>query len=54
MTEYTHYVAYRNATTEIRDRVEQTQRRRGQAAPRRRSRRAIAQGLHSLADRLDG
>ena len=54
MTEYTHYVAYRNATNEIRDRVEQTQRRRGQAAPRRRSRHAIARGLHSLADRLDG
>lgn len=54
MTEYTHYVAYRNATNEIRDRVEQTERRRGQAPPRRRSRHALARSLHSIADRIDG
>lgn len=54
MNEYTHYVAYRNATNEIRDRVEQAQRRRGQPAPRRRSRHAIANGLHSIANRIDG
>lgn len=54
MTEYIHYVAYRNATDEIRDRVERTERRRAAAVPRRRSRHAIAKGLHSIADRLDG
>jgi hypothetical protein len=54
MSEYNHYVAYRNATNEIRDRVEQTQRSRGGVGPRRRgSRKALARGLHSIADRLD-
>lgn len=54
MSEYGHYVAYRNATNEIRDRVERTQRTGRPGPPRRRPRQALARGLHSLADRLDG
>jgi hypothetical protein len=54
MSEYNHYVAYRNATDEIRDRVERAQRTRGRTGPGRRSRRqALARGLHSIADRLE-
>lgn len=55
MSEYGHYVAYRNATNEIRDRVETAQRSRAPGRPRRRNgRHALARGLHSIADRLDG
>lgn len=54
MSEYGHYVAYRNATDEIRERVETTQRRRPPGPPRRRPRHALAKGLHTLADRIDG
>ncbi len=54
MSDYTHYVTYRNATNEIRDRVEQTQRSRVPTAPRRAGRHALARRLHALADRLDG
>lgn len=54
MSEYSHYVAYRNAANEIRDRVEHTERSRGSVGPRRRTgRKALARGLHTLADRLD-
>ncbi|HEU4514151.1 MAG TPA: hypothetical protein VFR87_13680 [Nocardioidaceae bacterium] len=54
MSEYNHYVAYRTATDEIRDRVERTRRSRGGVGPRRRGgRKALARGLHTIADRLD-
>jgi hypothetical protein len=56
MSDYQHYVTYRNATDEIRQRAEQAQRTR---LPRRRQRgrgrrAALARSLHSIADRLDG
>lgn len=55
MSEYNHYVAYRTASDEIRDRVERTRRTRGGVGPRRRgTRQALARGLHSIATRLDG
>lgn len=54
MSDYGHYVAYRNATNDIPDRVERTLRTREPGPPRRRSRRAIARGLHAIADRIDG
>jgi hypothetical protein len=54
MSEYSHYVTYRNATNQIRERVEHAQRMRDADLPRRRGRKALARGLHSIADRLDG
>lgn len=54
MSEYQHYVTYRNATDQIRERVEQTQ-RTGVPGQRRRhgGRKALARHLHSIADRLE-
>lgn len=48
------YLIDRNATDQIRERVERTQ--RTAARPRRRyaGRHALARRLHTLADRLDG
>jgi hypothetical protein len=55
MPEYDHYLNYTNAMGELRERVERTQRTKVPGAPRRRTgRHALARGLHSLADRLDG
>ncbi len=54
MHEYGHYVAYRNATNEIRQRVEEVQHTRKPGPPWRRPRQALARGLHSLAERLEG
>ena len=55
MSEYGHYVTYRNTTDEIRERVEQKQRSQFPSRRRRHpGRTALARGLHSIADRLDG
>jgi len=49
------YMTYRNATDQIRERVEQTQRSAVVARRRRHpGRQALARRLHTLADRLDG
>lgn len=54
MSEYDYYVTYHNAHDQIRERVEATQRSRIPGQRRRRpGRRALARGLHSLADRID-
>lgn len=53
MDEYGYYLTYRNATDRIRERVEQVQRSRPPGR-RRTGRHAVAQRLHSIADRLDG
>lgn len=57
MSEYDTYVTYRNATDQIRERVQSTERAR-MAGPRRSSRtpgrRALARRLHSIADLLEG
>lgn len=54
MSEYGHYVTYRNATDQIRERVEQRQRMQPSGRRRRHAgRKALARGLHSIADRLD-
>jgi len=52
MSEYQHYVTYRNDTEQVRDRVERAQRTRlpGRNRP---ARQALARRLHSIADRLD-
>lgn len=55
MTEYDYYVGYQAAQDQIRERVQRTQRSRVPGQRRRGpGRRAIARGLHSLADRFDG
>lgn len=55
MSDYGHYVTYRNNADEIRERVERTQRTRPPGRSRRRSgRHALARRLHALADRLGG
>jgi len=53
MSEYGHYVAYRTATEEIRQRAEEA-RRSHLPRQRRRRRDSLARRLHSLADRLEG
>lgn len=54
MAEYDTYVTYRNATDQIRERVQRTERAR-LAGPRRNpGRRALARRLHSIADLLEG
>mgnify|MGYP006179094001 FL=1 len=52
MSEYQHYVTYRNDTEQVRDRVERAQRTRlpGRSRP---GRQALARRLHSIADRLE-
>ncbi len=54
MSEYEHYVTYRNAQDLIRERVAQTQ-RSGIPGQRRRhpGRQALARRLHAIADRID-
>ncbi len=54
MSDYGHYVTYRNATDQIQERVEQAQRARLPRQRRRHpGRKALARGLHSIAERLD-
>ena len=54
MSEYDHYVTYRNAQDQIRERVARTQ---SAALPGKRrrhpGRQALARRLHSIADRID-
>lgn len=52
MSDYAHYVAYRNATDEIRKRAEEVQRSHLRRR-RRTGREALARRLHSIADRLE-
>lgn len=52
MSEFS-YLADPTAAHEIRERVERKQRSRMPGRPRRAGRRALARGLHRLADRLD-
>lgn len=54
MSEYQHYVTYRNETEQVRDQVERAQRTRLPGRRRRPGRQALARRLHSIADRLDG
>jgi len=54
MSDYGHYVTYRNSTDQIRDRVQLAQRSGAPGQANRSTRRALARRLHSLADRLDG
>jgi hypothetical protein len=54
MSDYSHYVTYRNSTDQIRDRVQRVQRSGAPGQAGHPARRALARRLHSLADRLDG
>lgn len=55
MSEYGHYVTYRNTTDELRAKAEEAQRSH---LPRQRTRRtgreALARRLHSIAERIEG
>jgi hypothetical protein len=54
MSEYDHYVTYRMATDQINQRVEQAERARVAGRRRRQqSRHALAERLHTIADRID-
>lgn len=53
MSEYEHYVTYRNAQDQIRERVAQTQRSGIPGQRRHPGRRALARRLHEIADRID-
>lgn len=53
MSDYGHYVTYRNSTDQVRDRVERTQRNGAPGQSRHLARRTLARRLHTLADRLD-
>jgi hypothetical protein len=54
MSEYDYYVTYRSANDQVRERIEQKQRSRIPGRRRRPTgRHALAQRLHSIADRID-
>lgn len=53
MDEYGHYVTYRNATDQTRERTQRVE-RSGIPHARHTGRKALARRLHSIADRLDG
>jgi len=52
VSEYQHYVTYRNNAEQVRERVERAQRTRPPGR-RRPGRQALARRLHSIADRLE-
>ncbi len=54
MSDYGHYVTYRNDTDQLIERVERTEHIRRPGRSNRPTRRALARGLHSIADRIDG
>jgi hypothetical protein len=55
MSEYGHYVTYRNTTRELREKAEEAQRAHLPRQRRRRTgREALARRLHSIADLLEG
>jgi hypothetical protein len=53
MSDYGHYVTYRQTSDQVRSRVERTQRTALPGLTRRPARRALAHRLHRLADRID-
>lgn len=53
MSDYGHYVTYRNDTDRLLERVERTERVRRPGRSSRPARRALARRLHAIADRLE-